>query len=160
VTVLVAVHTPLAHADVAAQRFPLLAHAVPSGAGGLEHCPVVASQEPATWQASLAPQTIGFEPAHVPAAHVYAWKHGLLPVHEEPSVAFGLEHVPVVGSQVPAAWHWSSAVQATGFEPLHVPLWQVSLCVHALPSLQTVPFEEAGFEHVPELGSHVPAAWH
>jgi hypothetical protein len=26
------------------------------------------------------------------------------------------------------------------FEPVHVPLWQVSVCVHALPSLQVAPF--------------------
>jgi hypothetical protein len=33
----------------------------------------------------------------------------------------GLEHVPVDGSHVPATWHWSEAVQTTGFEPTHVP---------------------------------------
>ena len=75
VTVLVAVHTPLAHADVAAQRFPLLAHAVPSGAGGLEHCPVVASQveRPLTARAHLEAQHVdrealpGGEIAHLEA---------------------------------------------------------------------------------------------
>jgi len=36
----------------------------------------------------------------------------------------------------------------------------VSLCVHALPSLQAVPLAFAGFEHIPVLGSHVPAVWH
>jgi hypothetical protein len=44
--------------------------------------------------------------------------------------------------------------------PVHVPLWQVSVCVHALPSLHPVPFALAGFEHVPSLGLHVPASWH
>ena len=57
-----------------------------------------------------------------------------------PSGTDGLEHVPVAGSQEPAAWHWSEAVQATGFEPAQTPAWQASLCVHALPSLQAVPF--------------------
>jgi hypothetical protein len=27
----------------------------------------------------------------------------------------------------------------TGFEPVHVPFWQVSVCVHRLLSLQAVP---------------------
>ena len=57
----------------------------------------------------------------------------------------GLEQVPVAGLHVPASWHWSLAVQTTGFEPVHVPLWQVSVCVQALPSLQVVPF---GFARV------------
>jgi len=34
----------------------------------------------------------------------------------------------------------SEAVHVTGFEPVHVPLWHVSVCVQALPSLQAVPF--------------------
>jgi len=32
--------------------------------------------------------------------------------------------------------------------------------VHALPSLQVVPFEAVGFEHVPVVGLHVPTTWH
>jgi hypothetical protein len=39
----------------------------------------------------------------------------------------------------PATWHGSDAVHVTGFEPMHVPLWQLSVCVHALLSLQAVP---------------------
>src|SRR3989441_7020734 len=57
-----------------------------------------------------------------------------------PSGAFGFEHVPVAVLQVPATWHWSSAVQTTGLEPAQVPFWQVSVWVQALPSLQAVPF--------------------
>ncbi len=64
------------------------------------------------------------------------------------------------GSHVPATWHWSLAVHTTGFEPTHVPLWQVSVRVHALPSLHAVPSAAAGFEHRPVAGSHVPAKWH
>jgi len=74
-----------------------------------------------------------------------------------PFGAIGFEHVPVVGSQAPTAWHWSEAVHVTGFEPTHVPLWQVSVRVHALPSLQPVPLATAGFEQAPLVGSHVPA---
>jgi hypothetical protein len=45
------------------------------------------------------------------------------------------------------------------FDPLQAPLWQVSVCVHAMPSLQAVPFGAAGFEQ-PAAGSQVPATWH
>jgi hypothetical protein len=43
---------------------------------------------------------------------------------------------------------------------VHTPLWQVSVCVHALPSLQIPPSGLAGFEQVPVAGSQVPASWH
>jgi hypothetical protein len=39
----------------------------------------------------------------------------------------------------------------TGFEPVQVPLWQVSTCVHEFPSEQAVPFAAAGFEQAPVL---------
>jgi hypothetical protein len=84
----------------------------------------------------------------------------LVPLHEVPSAAVGLEHTPVVGSQDPAAWHWSSAVQVTGLDPVHVPLWHVSVCVHAFPSLHVVPFVAVGFEQTPVPELHVPATWH
>jgi hypothetical protein len=45
-------------------------------------------------------------------------------------------------------------------EPLQTPAWQVSVCVHALPSLHELPFVFAGLEQTPELGSQVPALWH
>jgi hypothetical protein len=48
-------------------------------------------------------------------------------------------------------------VHVTAFEPEQVPFWHVSVCVQALPSLQVVPFAAVGFEHVPVVGSHVPA---
>jgi hypothetical protein len=83
--------------------------------------------------------------------------HALPSLHAVPFGAVGLEQVPVAGLQVPATWHWSSAVQVTGFDPVHVPAWQVSVCVQVLPSLQVVPFGAAGFEHAPVVGSHVPA---
>jgi hypothetical protein len=61
---------------------------------------------------------------------------------------------------VPATWHWSEAWHTTGFAPVHVPPVQLSVCVHASPSLQLVPLGAAGFEQRPVSGSHVPAAWH
>ena len=48
----------------------------------------------------------------------------------------------------------------TGFVPAHLPAWQVSVCVQALPSLQALPSGFAGFEHEPVAGSQVPASWH
>jgi hypothetical protein len=51
-------------------------------------------------------------------------------------------------------------VQVTGLPPAQVPAWQVSVWVHALPSLQVVPFGALGFEHAPVAGLHTPATWH
>jgi hypothetical protein len=61
---------------------------------------------------------------------------------------------------VPATWHWSLAVHVTAAPPVQTPLWQVSLVVHALPSLQLVPFAIAGLEQAPVVVLHVPATWH
>jgi len=46
------------------------------------------------------------------------------------------------------------------FAPVQTPDWQLSLVVHAFPSLQLVPFGAVGVEHVPVTGLHVPATWH
>jgi len=100
----------------------------------------------------------------VPGAQTPAW-HESPVVHELPSLqavpfdAVGLEQTPVVGSQVPAVWHWSLAVHVTAL-PVHAPLWQTSEDVHALWSSHTVPSARFGFEHFPLVGSHVPAEWH
>src|SRR5207249_11251161 len=68
--------------------------------------------------------------------------------------------VPAAGSQLTAAWQWSAGAQTTGFVPVHVPAWQVSVRVQALPSLQAAPSGFAGLEQVPVAGSQLPAAWH
>jgi len=78
-------------------------------------------------------------------------------VHVEPLDFVGFEQTPVPVLHTPATWHWSSGVQVTGFAPMQVPLWQVSVCEQALPSEQVLPLGFAGFVHVPLLGSHVPA---
>src|SRR5262249_35727137 len=82
--------------------------------------------------------------------------------HGSPSSqAIGVpEQVPVAGSHVPAVWHWSDAVQTTGFVPTQVPAWQESLWVQASPSVQAVPSSRTGFEHTPLVGSQMPAPWH
>jgi len=75
---------------------------------------------------------------------VPAWQRSAVqksPVsHVVPSGFFGFEHSPVVGLHVPATWHWSEGVHTTGLAPWQIPPWQVSECVHRLPSLQGVPF--------------------
>src|SRR5438093_588847 len=61
---------------------------------------------------------------------------------------------------MPAVWHWSAAVHTTGLAPTQAPAWQVSLCVHALASLQLVPLGLAGLLQAPVAGLQVPAVWH
>jgi hypothetical protein len=68
-----------------------------------------------------------------------------------------LEQAPLFGSHVPATWQASLAVHTTGLAPTHAPDWHASVSVHALPSLQPVPFEASGFEQTPDDGSQVPA---
>jgi hypothetical protein len=104
---------------------------------------------PATWHWSLAVQTTGLLPVHVPLWQVSVCVQALPSLHAVPSAAVGFEHTPVVMLHVPATWHWSLAVQTTGLLPVHVPLWHVSVCVHALPSLQVVPLETATLVQVP-----------
>jgi hypothetical protein len=159
VTGLDPVHTPAWHVSVFVHALPSL-HDVPFAATGFEQAPLVGSHVPATWHASLAAHTTGLAPVQTPPWHVSLVVHALPSLHAVPLAAVGLEHVPVPGSQVPATWHASLAVHVTGFDPVHVPFWQLSLCVHALPSLQAVPFVAMGFEHAPLVGSHVPAVWH
>src|SRR2546428_7569019 len=99
-------------------------------------------------------------PMHVPLVQVSVMVHALPSLHAVPLALAGFEHAPVVGSQVPASWHWSGVGQVTGLEPMQAPLWQVSVCVQALPSLHTVPLALAGSVHWPVVGSQVPTVWH
>ena len=99
-------------------------------------------------------------PAQTPPVQTSVVVLGLPSSHVVPFVAFGFEHTPVAGLHVPATWHWSSAVQVTGFDPVQVPDWQVSLWVQRFPSVQVVPSFAAGFEQTPVPGLHVPATWH
>src|SRR5579862_6050065 len=149
--------TPLPQTSPFVQALPSL-HGVPSSAAGLEQTPVCGSQVPAAWHWSSALQTSAV-PVHAPPWQLSPCVQALLSLQAVPSTAVGFEHVPACGSQVPATWHWSDAVQTTAV-PAHVPPWQLSPCVQALPSLQPVPSAAVGFEHVPVCGSQVPATWH
>ena len=79
-------------------------------------------------------------------------------VHVVPLTFAGFEHAPVDGLHVPASWHWSSAVHATGAPGTQVPVWHASPTVQASSSLQAVPLGFAGFEHAPVAGLHVPGS--
>src|SRR5437016_3292735 len=134
--------------------------AEPSAVFGLEQVPLAGSQIPATWHWSSAVQTTGFAPMQLPAWQVSVWVQASPSAQALPSAWFGLEHVPLAGSQTPATWHWSRAVQMTGLAPMQLPAWQVSVCVQASPSEQALPSALSGLEQVPFAGSQTPAAWH
>jgi hypothetical protein len=150
---------PAWHESLCVHALPSL-HAVPFAAAGFEHAPVAGSHVPAAWHWSLAEHVTGFEPTQLPAWHESLCVHALPSLHAVPFAAFGFEHMPVAGSHVPAVWHWSLAEHVTGLAPTQLPAWQVSLCVHASPSLHAVPSAAAGFEHWPVAGLHAPAVWH
>src|SRR5438876_961888 len=133
---------------------------MPLGLAGFEHVPVAGLQVPASWHWCGALQVTGSVPVQAPAWSVSVRVNALGSSHAVPLGLAGLEHVPVVGSQVPASWHWSGAGQVTGFAPVHAPAWQVSVRVHALASSHAVPLGFAGLAQVPVAGSPVPASWH
>ena len=122
---------------------------VPFARVGFEHTPVDWLHCPATWHWSSAVQTTGLPPLQVPDWHVSACVQAFPSLHVVPFPAFGFVHTPVVWLHCPATWHWSSAVQVTGFPPVHVPDWHVSVRVQAFPSLHVVPFPAFGFVHTP-----------
>jgi hypothetical protein len=159
VTGFVPTQAPAWQVSTCVHRLPSL-HAVPFAEAGFEHIPLVGSQTPATWHWSAAEQTIRFDPVQVPAWHESVCVHAFPSLQVVPSVAVGFEQTPVEELQVPATWHWSEAVQVTGFEPVQTPLSQASVWVQEFPSLQVVPFAAVGFEQAPVMGSQVPAVWH
>jgi hypothetical protein len=127
--------------------------------GGVEQTPVEGAQVPALWQESGAEQVTALPPTQAPAWHVSVWVQAFPSLQVAPFVLAGFEHVPVAGLQVPTSWHWSCAVQVTGAPPVQTPVWQVSVWVQALPSLQVAPLAFAGLLQ-PVVGLQVPAVWH
>jgi hypothetical protein len=105
----------------------------------------------------VAEQTTRLAKVQTPAWHESPSVHPSPSLQLVPFAAGGLEHTPVPGSHSPTTWHASLALQMTAFANVQDPAWQVSSSVHALPSLQVVPFTAAGFEHNPVDGLHVPA---
>src|SRR5579883_258743 len=68
---------------------------------------------------------MGLPPVQVPFWQVSVWVQALPSLQVVPLAAAGLEHWPVVGSQVPATWQGSSALHTT---PAHR-----SVLVHTPP---------------------------
>src|SRR5438876_1643282 len=92
--------------------------------------------------------------------HVSVCVHALPSLQAVPLAAFGFEQTPVDVLQVPATWHWSEAVQTTGFDPVQVPFWQVSGSVEAMPALQSAALAACGLAQTPIDVLQVPATWH
>ena len=61
-------------------------------------------------------------PTHRPALQASPVVHALPSSQALPFARAGIEHRPVEGLQVPASWHWSDAMQTTGFVPTQLPL--------------------------------------
>jgi hypothetical protein len=135
-------------------------HDVPLGFCGLLQLPVAGLQLPALWHWSSAVQVTGFEPVQLPAWQVSVCVHKSPSSQLEPFGFCGFVQLPVAGLQLPTSWHWSSAEQLTGFEPVQFPAWQVSVCVQRSLSSQLDPSGLAGFEQLPDPGLQMPAVWH
>jgi hypothetical protein len=129
-----------------------------------EHCPVDGLHVAPRRHGSEPGQVTGFAPTQAPAWQVSVRVQALPSLHAAPSGLGGFEHAPVAWSmQVPATWHWSSAVQTTPTQrstPPHTPLVQTSPVVFGLPSSHAVPLGLLGLLHAPVVESHVPARWH
>jgi len=151
--------TPLWQASFVVQSLPSL-QVIPSSAAGFEQTPVPGLHVPASWHTSIAVQTTGRDPTHVPLSQASVAVQAFASLQTVPSGAAGFEQTPVAGVHVPGMWHASLAEHTTGFAPVHTPTWHVSDCVHPLPSVHVVPFALAGFEQTPVAGAHVPAMWH
>jgi hypothetical protein len=158
-TGLTPVQVPAWQVSVRVQALPS-SQPLPSGLVGFVQTPLNVSQVPAAWHWSSGVHTMGLAPVQVPAWQVSVRVQGLPSLQTLPLVFAGLLHAPVVGLHAPTSWHWSSAAHITGLLPVQLPAWQVSVCVHPFPSLQTVPSALAGFEHAPVLASQVPTSWH
>jgi hypothetical protein len=94
-------------------------------------------------------------PAQTPFVQTSVNVQTSLSLQAVPFDLIGLLHTPAV--QVPISWHWSEAVQTIAVPP-HTPLVQTSDVVHALLSLQVVPFVLIGLLHTPAV--QVPISWH
>ena len=69
----------------------------------------------------------------------------------------GWSRRPSPGCTSPPTWQVAGAGHVTGFAPVQVPFWHVSVCVHALPSLHVVPFGRVRGGAGARAGSHVPS---
>jgi hypothetical protein len=149
-------HSPLALHSPAVQTS--LKQAVPSATGEYATTPVSGSQTPVEHGFVVSIGT------GVPAVQLPAPSQVSLPLQRSKSLQLEPAEratcvTPCVGSQLSSV-HALPSFTASGVPAVHVPLWQVSLPLHTLPSGQAVPFAFVGFEQVPFVGLQVPASWH
>jgi hypothetical protein len=153
-------HVPPEQESSTVQEFPS-SHPVPSAWLPYTQLPVVGLHVPGVWHGPGAGQITGLVPVHTPLWQVSLWVQRLPSLHTAPLTLVGaLMHRPSAGSQLPARWHWSGAVQTTAEPPWQIPFWHESPVVHGLPSSHEVPFAFAWFEQVPVEGLQTPGAWH
>src|SRR5439155_481548 len=131
VTGFVPVQMPASHVSVRVHALSS-SHVAPLGLAGFEHVPVDRLHVPTSWHWSWGVQVTGFPPVQLPASHVSVCVHAPYSSHFRSFGLAGFEHEPVDGLHVPTSWHWSCAVQVTGFAPVHVPASHVSVCVQVL----------------------------
>src|SRR5439155_9968343 len=120
---------------------------LPSGLQGFVQVPVAWLHVPLLWHWSCAVQSTLFPYAPLFRSQASVCVQALPSLHVVPSGLAGFEQVPVAGLHVPASWHWSGVGQTTRLPPVHTPVSQVSVCVHALPSMHVLPSRLAGVEH-------------
>jgi len=113
-------------------------------------------------QALPSSQLVAVPPVQVPFWHVSVVVQALPSLQEVPLPTGGwLEHAPLAGLHVPAAWHWSMGGQVTGAPLVQTPFWHVSGAVQRLPSVQAVPLGAVPFAgQVSELPVQVSAESH
>src|SRR2546427_527353 len=150
---------PASQVSVCVQALPAL-HGAPLVFFLMIRRPPGSTLLPSTTLFRAAVHTRGLAPTQAPASQVSVCVQALPSLHGAPLSLGGLLQTPVAGLQVPAVWHWSAAVQATGLAPTQAPASQVSVCVQALPSLHGAPLGLAGLLQMPVAGSQAPAVWH
>lgn len=123
----------------------------------MEHCPVLGSQIPASWQPSKGVQILE-TPTQTPAIHWSAEVQKLPSSQLVPAVLAGYEQSPVRAEQLPVSWHWSFWSQILGVPP-QISLLQVSFKVQSWKSSHLAPSPLYGFEQVPVCVSQTPAVW-
>src|SRR3989475_353005 len=150
---------PASQVSVCVQALPPL-HGAPLGLAGLLQMPVAGSQVPAVWHWLAAVQATGLAPTQAPASQVSVCVQALPSLHGAPLGLAGLLQKPVAGSQAPAVWRWSAAVQATGLAPTQAFVLMVRLPPRSSLLPYAALFRSAGLLQMPVAGSQVPAVWH
>ena len=87
-------------------------------------------------------------PAQLPPRQASPLVQRFMSLQGLPSALGGLVQRPVARSQVPALWHWSSAVQASSVPLQFIPR-QASFRVQGLPSLQRAPLRAPQLPSLP-----------